>query len=319
MARGRKRALGLVSLIVSGGLIAFLLSRIDSARALEVIGQAQPRWLFVAMIATCFIPLTAVVRWRGVLKAQGDLALPFFVTLRAVMLANVLNSFLPSKAGDLAKAAYLRRQGGLSRGVGTIVLERLIDLAVLGSLGIVGYLKSGAAWGILAGAILIGGVTVAFFCIRWLPVHRLPLPAKVKEKITSARSVFERWSSHGPAIVQTLAGSLATWSLGGITVFALARGFGTDLTMGYAYAIFPLALLAGLLPVTISGIGTRDSAFVALLVSQMPVEEATLVGIGYTLFAYWFLSLLSLPIVGWEIVRYNRSAAGDEETVGPAQ
>ena len=89
-------------------------------------------------------------------------------------------------------------------------------------------------------------------------------------------------------------------------MYALARGIGAELSLGYTYAIFPLAILAGLVPVTISGIGTRDSAFVLLLSSQLPVEEATLIGIGYTLFAYWFLSIISFPAVAMELNRIYR-------------
>ena len=59
-------------------------------------------------------------------------------------------------------------------------------------------------------------------------------------------------------------------------------------------------------PVTVSGIGTRDAAFVALLSSQMSPEQATLVGIGYTLFAYWFLSLVSFPVVAWQVLAFMR-------------
>ena len=48
-------------------------------------------------------------------------------------------------------------------------------------------------------------------------------------------------------------------------------------------------------------------------ISYVPLEEATLVGIGYTVFAYWFLCLVSIPFAGWEILAYVRSH-GDEET-----
>ena len=126
----------------------------------------------------------------------------------------------------------------------------------------------------------------------------------------SLRDVFRAWVKMPAAVAQTLTGSILTWSLGGLTVFALAQAFGTGLGLGFAYAIFPLAILAGLVPVTVSGIGTRDAAFVALLSSQMSQAQATLVGIGYTLFAYWLLSLLSFPAVAWQVMAYLRRGRG---------
>ena len=303
--KGTRTLIGLISVLVSAGLIIWLLSRIDLAQTSRLLFQADWRWLLFAALLTCALPFTSVYRWLGVLRAQKT-RLPFPVALRAVMMANVLNSFLPSKSGDVAKAVYLREYGGLSRGTGTVILERLVDLAVLGALGLLGLLVDGSLWGLVAGAGLLGGVLVIFLIVTLLPVKKLPLPGKVVHILEDLRSVFRRWLGHPAAIAQTLGGSVLTWSLGGLTVYALAQAFGTGLGLGFAYAIFPLAILAGLVPVTVSGIGTRDAAFVALLSSQMSAEQATLVGIGYTLFAYWFLSLISFPVVAWQVLAFLR-------------
>ena len=303
--KGTRMLLGLISVLVSGGLIVWLLSRINLAQTAQLLLQADWRWLLLALLLTCALPFTSVYRWLGVLRAQAT-QLPFPVALRAVMMANVLNSFLPSKSGDVAKAVYLREYGGLSKGTGTVILERLVDLGVLGALGLLGLLVNGTLWGLVAGAALLGGVLVVFLVVTLLPVERLPLPAKVTHVLTDLRTVFRSWVRHPAAIVQTLVGSILTWSLGGLTVYALAQAFGTGLGLGFAYAIFPLAILAGLVPVTVSGIGTRDAAFVALLSTQMTSEQATLVGIGYTLFAYWFLSLISFPVVAWQVLAFLR-------------
>ena len=301
----KRMALGLLSVLVSAGLIVWLLTRIDLEHTAELLAQANWGWLLLAALLTCALPFTSVFRWLGVLRAQ-DTHLPFPVALRAVMMANVLNSFLPSKSGDVAKAVYLREYGGLSKGAGTVILERLVDLGVLGALGLLGLLVNGTLWGLVAGVGLLGGVLGVFLVVTFLPIEKLPLPSKVVQILTDLRTVFRRWLANRAAIAQTLGGSILTWSLGGFTVYALAQAFGTGLGVGFAYAIFPLAILAGLVPVTVSGIGTRDAAFVALLSSQMSSEQATLVGIGYTLFGYWFLSLVSFPVVAWQVLAFLR-------------
>ena len=319
MRENKRTLLGLLSVLVSAGLVAWLLARIDLARTAELLGDANWGWLLFAALLTCALPFTSVFRWLGVLRAQdpqGKPALPFLVALRAVMMANVLNSFLPSKSGDVAKAVYVREHGGLAKGTGTVILERLVDLGVLGALGLFGLLVNGTLWGLVAGAGLLGGVLGIFLVVTLLPVEKLPLPDKVTQILLDLRTVFTRWLGHRAAILQTLGGSVLTWSLGGFTVFALAQAFGTGLGLGFAYAVFPLAILAGLVPVTVSGIGTRDAAFVALLGSQMSPEQATLVGLGYTLFAYWLLSLVSFPVVAWQVVAFlrgERPAGGELE------
>lgn len=302
-ASPRKKALlALLSVAVSAGFLYWVLRGIDSERALQVLRGARPGWLALALGATCCVPLCCVVRWRGVLRTHAETHLPFGIALRAVLMANVINSFVPSKGGDIAKAAYLRRRAGVSQGVGTVVLERLVDLSVLGCLGLLGYLASGQAWGLLAAGLLLGGVAGVFCIALFLPVRRLPLPEKIAAKFEALARVFHRWVRSPAAIAQTLAGSFGVWTLAGLTVCALIAAFDVQVSWAYAYAIFPLCVLAGLWPTTISGLGTRDKAFQALLALQgAGAEEAALVALGYTLFAYWILSLISLPAVTWQL------------------
>lgn len=311
--QNRKRLLlGLISVLVSGGLLARLLLRLDWHKAGQVLASARGGWLALALAFSLALPFCNVLRWLGVVQAQRIEGMRFSVALRAVLMANVLNSLLPSKAGDMAKAFYLRRHAGLSVGLGSVVLERLIDLLMIGLLGVAGYLWSGAKWGLLGGGFLILSVTGAFIVILALPVARLPLPGKVKRIATEAREVFHKWIRHPAAILKTLTGSFLNWSFGALSVCAMSTAFGTGLGWGYCYAIFPLAILAGLLPLTMSGVGTRDQAFVALLAAgHVAPETATLIAVGYTVLSYWLLSLISLPVVYWELREYfKRSKSG---------
>lgn len=301
-----RKLFGLFCVCVSAVLIATLLLRMDLDRAQFLLSQARWPWLLVALGATCCVPLGTVLRWMGVLRAQEDIQVGASLALRAVLMANVLNSFLPSKAGDAAKAFYLRRHAGLTRSIGTVVLERAVDLSVLGIMGILGYARGGATWGLAAGGMLLGATGTLFAATAFLPVQRWPLPPSIRGKLEEFTAVFRVWLRRPGAIVQTVAGSLVVWLLAGFIVCSLVSAFRSDLSWSYVYGVFPLAVLAGLVPVTISGIGTRDSAFVMLLGAHMPVEEATLVSLGYTLFAYWILSLLSLPVVAWELIGYWR-------------
>lgn len=311
MTNPKRFLLALCSVVVSASLVYWLIVRLDLEQTRNLLANAHLGWLVVAAIITAGMPFTAVMRWRGVLRASENLQLPFFVSLRAVLMANVLNSFLPSKLGDAAKAAYLREKGGITQGVGTVLLERLVDLGVLGGLALLGSFQSGLAWGFLAGTLLLGGVATIFSIVLFVPFDRLPLPAKVTSLLGKLKSVFIQWRASTQAIVQTLAGSVLTWSLGGLTVYCLVRAFDAGVGLDVVYSVFPPAILAGLLPLTVSGIGTRDAAFVTLLASYTSTEQATLIGLSYTLFAYWLLSLLSLPVVFWELRAQWQTAASE--------
>jgi uncharacterized membrane protein YbhN (UPF0104 family) len=59
----------------------------------------------------------------------------------------------------------------------------------------------------------------------------------------------------------------------------------------------PLAIFAGLIPVTLGGIGIRDMAIVFLTSGWVAGEQAMAVGILYTATSYWFLGVLGLPFL----------------------
>ncbi len=303
----KKRVFAACCVATSVALVWFLIGRIDLDRVAVVLRHANYSWLIAAFAITCCIPFFTVWRWLGVLRAQREMNVGFFVALRAILMANVLNSFLPSKAGDGAKAFYLRKQGGLVRGFGTVILERSVDFTVLGMLGILGYGMSGVRWGLVTGLILLSGMACLFCVVFLFPLHRLPLPGTILARLNTLPEIYRNWVKTPAAMIQTVLASFCCWSMAGLIVCCLVSALNTGVSWGYAYGIFPMAILAGLVPLTVGGVGTRDSAFVLLLSSRMPLEEATLVGLGYTLFAYWLLSLISLPIVFWEIVAYFKT------------
>lgn len=300
----RQFVTGIVSIIVSASLISLLILRIDFERTIAVLSLARWQWLLAASFMTCLLPFSAALRWQGILRAYGKTCVPFSKSVRAVMMANVLNSFLPAKGGDIAKAVYLKKQAGLSVGFGTVVIERLVDLAILGLLGVTAQLAgSNFGWEAKGGWFIL---LFVFFLVAvlLLPLQNLPLPEKILAVYQNTKLLFKNWLMTPVAIIQTLTGSIITWFVGGGVVLALTHSFETNLSFSQIYSIYPTAVIAGLIPITVSGIGTRDSAFVILLSGHLPLEEATLIGIGYTVFVYWLLSLICFPVVSQEIFRY---------------
>ena len=67
-------------------------------------------------------------------------------------------------------------------------------------------------------------------------------------------------------------------------------------------AYSPIAIFVGLLPISISGIGTRDSAFVYFL-SSYNMENILCATFLFTILAYWTLGLLGSFFCGSEVLK----------------
>jgi len=311
--RYKKQIMAAASICVSVCLILWLLSRVDYDQTRELLRVCNKSRLLLAALFIAGIPFFCVIRWTGVLRSRQNIRIPYLEAFYAVMIANILNSFMPSKAGEIAKAAFIREHCRLSSGIAMVILERLVDFSILGTLGIIGFFGSGILWGLISGLLLLSTVALIFALAVFLPFDKIVMPWKLGGFIKNVIPVFRDWISNPTAIVQTVAGSLGCWILAGISICALSSAISPGVKWGHILSIYPVAILAGLVPISISGIGPRDSAFVLLLSSRMSVEEATLIGLGYTVLGYWFVTIFGFAVCGWGIVRFAHRQRGLSE------
>ena len=73
----------------------------------------------------------------------------------------------------------------------------------------------------------------------------------------------------------------------------------------------PIAIFSGLLPVSISGIGTRDATLAYLLRDVAAPETVVAATMLYTVLAYWFLAALGAVVLRSEIARALRVRRGE--------
>ena len=289
--------------IVSISLIAWLVLRLDVINLVDILNSARPTPLLLALVLICLAPLAGTLRWLGVLHAQRSVCVRFNVALRGVLLAIFLNSFMPAKGGEITKALYLKRQCNLSIGFGTVVLERLMDLFLLGIWGLVGGLLSGQQGNtVIFGALTLFVSTLIAFLIIF-PIERIIKKHAVT--ISEFRSVFNNWVRLPACILMTTIGSLSAWAISGAVLILLLKALGAGEISLYALSVFPLAILAGIIPVSVSGIGVRDSVLVVLLSGLVSYEVASLAAFGYTILAYWVSSIIAAPFVLWEVFNYS--------------
>lgn len=127
-----------VSLAVGVAILAFGLSRlqVNLADTVQVIRTADWRLMIAALVVYYSTFLFRALRWRGMLVNAGtprETVPPVGRLAEIIYLSWFANSVVPAKLGDVYRAYLLRRQSAISfsKAGGTIVAERLVDLAVL--------------------------------------------------------------------------------------------------------------------------------------------------------------------------------------------
>jgi hypothetical protein len=286
----KRHGVRLLSVGVSGALLFGLYRSLGVAEVGATLLRADLAWLAVSVGAIVPITVLRALRFRWVapvssLPGVGE-------ALRLTLVASALNVFLPAKSGDLAKSYFVASRSETSPGVALaiVVYERLCDVLSVIVWCVLGWLVGRprtvalplAFWVLLGGvgvvcAVLVSSETVAVVCRDGL--------AKVlsDDRLRRLRQLAAGW----PGLLRLLGArrrsivvfSLALWlaHLFQIWLFTIALAVRVPFTVCASLAA--LALMAGQLPLTVAGLGTRDVALVVLLSRYMPAESAAALGV----------------------------------------
>lgn len=303
-APARRRTLfAILRIAFSVALLAWVLSRADLAAVGAALRGADRRWIVAVLLFFPVGTLMTAVRWRYLLAAQGH-RLPLGRLFRACLGAVFAKQLLPSTLGaDLTRAHASWRAGtGKAVAVGTLFIERVLGVLMLGLTALAALAFSPdlrEAHPVLGRAVLIGAVipagAIALLFLqppaltRWAAAAGARLPGVVGkgvDALLAMAAVFRgRWT--------LLAGALGYSALVVLQAVVFYGLIGRSLSLpvpGPDYGlIVPVALFAMLLPISINGIGVRESVFV-LLLGRYGVTEPTALAfawIEYGSFLVW--------------------------------
>lgn len=284
---------------------------VDLRQTLRTLAAARGDYATAAMVLTVLAPIIVAFKLRFVLRII-DYPASFERCWSAVLAAVTLNAILPGRGGDLVRAAFLAEgPGTLGLLVGAVMLERLVDVFTLGLLALVASIGGGA------GIIPLLAVVVCVAALSAVGAmslgHRMPIKAEHAERVgRAAQQMFRR-----PRLMAGLVGtSILSWA-GNIGIMDLClRAVGAELPVIEVVRATPIAILAGIVPVSVSGIGTRDTALL-LALSPLGNAEAIVAGsFGYTVLTSWFLAAFGVAALGKETLRRARARAAVARQVG---
>ncbi|MBE9101329.1 lysylphosphatidylglycerol synthase transmembrane domain-containing protein [Vacuolonema iberomarrocanum] len=304
----------LISIGVSLAILLLIYWQIDFAELLQVFRQSDRLWLAVSL--GMVVPLTGFTAWRlqQLMPASPDTTqgLDFGESNRLILAASSLNMVLPSKMGDIAKAYFMRDRGHLtgSLALSLVVFEKACDMLSLLLWCVFGLLlypaKDWLFWGmtvsvatgLVLGLLLLGSPGFAQFFFK--RAHQIA-PKKLKLKINKLSYSWKEMHDYfwgDRRRLSLIAGtSIFIWFLHLLQIWLFTLSLRADVPFLANLALSPLAILAGLLPLTFAGVGTRDAALIAFYQPYMPAAVGAALGV-LTTSRYFLPALGGLPFLG---------------------
>lgn len=282
----------IISLIVSLGLLALIYWKIDFRGLLPVFANSHIGWLITSLALV--VPLTFLTAWRFQQMIPSEAKFPIGEATRLTLAASVLNLILPSKMGDLAKAYFLKNQGHLkgSLAFSLVVFEKTCDMLSLllwGILGLLLYPQKDALFWIMTFAI-VGGT---FLGIGLLSSKKLAslffnysarfAPKKIAAKFHNLKEAWLTmhdyfWQDRN-RLFRVAFTSIFLWFLHLFQIWLFILALRASVPFITNLALSPLAILAGLLPLTFAGVGTRDGALIYFYQPYFDVHIAAALGL----------------------------------------
>ncbi len=305
MVLTKKRLRGLVQILLSLVLLAFILSRVHWAEVWLTLRHMQPGWLAVAWTLFLLGVFVRAARWQVLLSALGvprslaELSAWYFV-------GSFFNVLLPTGfGGDAVRVVELAQDTSRPGAVlNSVLVDRYLGIMVLLPMGLLAGLAAGIRSGMapvragvfaLTAVLFAGGLAVAWLLRRpWWP--RLAGRSDLAGKLVRAfrlPALSDAVLPYGRrAMLPALAVSLVFNVLQIGWNVALAYGIGLRLPLTTFVVFVPLTAVVLLLP-AFGGLGVRELSYVGLFGSA-GVAQAGALALSLSVYAI----TLSIGLIG---------------------
>ena len=154
--------------------------------------------------------------------------------------------------------------------------------------------------------------------VMWAVIPSRRLPFRIRRKLVGVRRAVRATASRPSRLVLGLLSGMLLQSLLVVLNWRLGIAIGIDIPLYVWFFVWPLAKIAGLLPVTQGGIGVREAAQAALF-APFGVSAVMAVATGLIFEVVIISGGLLGGAIAWFLGRRARNGAGQSPRLTPEQ
>jgi uncharacterized protein (TIRG00374 family) len=314
----------LATLAVTGAAVAYILSKVDLGKTVDIIGGASVPWLVLSASLTLVTVPPMALRWQQLLAVRGVHDRLAWLT-RAYFVSYAFGQVLPTSVGGDAWRIFetsRRHRGSTTPVTGSVLLERALGgavtlvLAGVGLLLAIGRYPIGAyLWIEALFVVATAFVGFVFFSRRVRSRLRFALPYVRRLRLEpAARAVYDGlhgYREHPLTLLNVALITAASQLTRVLAIYASGRAVGIQLSLLPYVVLGPLLFLVMLVPFTVNGIGVREAFFVSFL-GKLGIDADPAFACGFLFFVMTILlALPGVAILLWENVLGRRAPVAD--------
>lgn len=294
--------------LIGIAIFLYLILNIDIPKVADTILKINLLFFGIAILITAVDIMLKAFKWKLIFNSY-NISAPYSQFLKAWIVGLSLSMITPGKIGDFAKAYYLKDKAPLGKTLTTVLADRIIDLLTLFILALIGLSLFATYYApnnillltayilfalFITAIVLLSKKRIASPILR--PFYRKLAPQRYKERMKSVYSDFysgmDLILGRKKSLTLVVILTFFIW-LGTIfVIFFVALSLGFAIPYDFLLIVFPIITLLEALPISFSGIGTRDVTLIFFFgFIAISAEAAISISLLYLLITYLFASI----------------------------
>lgn len=258
-------------------IFVYIVSGTGVGNIIETFRRVNPLHLVPFPVFTLFILLIRGFRWQVLMRMVG---IPYTMWRSTAVwsIGFFAAAITPGKVGDAIRALYVSQETGKNFGECflTVFIDRLMDLVTVVIFGMITivifsyhYIEIPSLWIIFLAIFGFFFLLLAVMSRRLMrrivrPIFSILVPKKYKDQMSlnfnsfydSLTMYIKKWKGTLYVLILTF----AYWALVFCLAWYVTWMLRIEISFGYIFIIMPMVTLVELIPISISGLGTREAA-----------------------------------------------------------
>jgi len=295
-------------------LFIYIIANVDVFKIVNLLSKLKIEYVLLALVLSIPAVLLKALKWKVIIKSYNfDYSL--IGASKAWLAGFFISIVTPGRIGDFSRAFYLKKESGFSLGksLTTVVVDRIIEIALLFLFAFIGLL--------LIASNFVGAGEILFYFLLFFLLFIVAVLVVSKKSLmrfvfgfVSKRFVPDKYHatfgkifqdfyegigkmSKNKIITAYLIG-LMSWIIAIFQAYILSLSLSINLTFTFFFAVIPIISLLDILPISFSGIGTRDAALVFFF-ATMSVAAETAISFSLLVLALNYLAIGFIGVLIW--------------------
>ena len=266
---------------------------VDTGKFLSILMNANSQYVIFSFVTLVLIIPFSALRLKLFLLS-GGIEKSLVLCTKSFLAGMSMNLLLPARGGDIAKVLFLKESENEKVSMMTFlcIFERIADIICLSLIGIIASILTKSILPSLLSSLFL---ILSFFALVLIfKANKIPI---IRKKLTYQIEGGFKYFNNKKVISCAFAASFVCCINNILLMSLLLKAVYKESPLLQSFATSPTASIAGALPLTPMGMGTRDGTLVYLLRNHIPKESALAGSFLYMVSSQIFIGIIGTPII----------------------